>query len=268
MADVEAPAPSAPAPAETPQQPAPSPADGAPSIPRDPEAYAAWRQTGKLPEAPPNGDSATPTQPKKGDSATHADNEGQEPERTKDRVAELLAERHALRTELETLKAGKPGAKTDSPPKPAVDAKTDSSPKSESKRPVKPKQDDFDSWDAYESAKDKYDEDLAAYKAQEMLDGHIQQQQKEAQTREMQSRLNEAKERYGAEAEPKIIGTAKTVFDDQAVAPVVKIAMGRSEVIVDALYVLGSDAEDFEKFIDLSKSDPLEAIRKWYTVEA
>jgi len=84
----------------------------------------------------------------------------------------------------------------------------------------------------------------------------------------MQNRLNEAKSRYGEEAEPKIIETARSVFDDKQVAPAIKSALGRSHVLVDALYVMGSDQKELSDFIDLAKNDPLEALRKWFTVEA
>jgi hypothetical protein len=84
----------------------------------------------------------------------------------------------------------------------------------------------------------------------------------------MQARLDEAKTRYGAEAEPKIIDTARTVFEEKAVPPAIKTALGRSEVLVDALYVMGSDPDELSGFMQLAKTDPLEALRKWFTVEA
>ena len=86
----------------------------------------------------------------------------------------------------------------------------------------------------------------------------------------MQQRLDEAKERYGQEAETKITATAKTIFGDNKVAPALRELAIRPvrRAIVDALYVMGSDADEFDEFLNLAKTDPLEALRKWFTVEA
>jgi len=95
-----------------------------------------------------------------------------------------------------------------------------------------------------------------------------QKQRQQTATQEMQKRLDAASERYGAEAEKTITKTAETVFEDKAVAPALKAAIGRSDVLVDALYVMGSDAEEMADFLKLAKADPIEALRKWFTIEA
>jgi hypothetical protein len=273
MADVETPAaessPAAPAAAPEPQaEPV--------SVPTDPEAYAEWRQTGKLPDK-----DAKPS--KREDSATSknksVDSEESEsaavPEtaspagrrNAQKRIDQLTFEKESFRRELEELKAktGKQDAKT--PESSSVPAAAETAPDA-LKRPVKPKQEDFDTWSEYEKAQDKYLEDLADYKAAQRIEEHTQRQRQEAVTQEMQRRLDQASERYGKEAEATIVGTAKGIFDDQKVAPAIKAAIGRSDVIVDALYVMGSDAEELADFLNLSKNDPIEALRKWFTVEA
>ena len=116
---------------------------------------------------------------------------------------------------------------------------------------MKPKAEDFKDWAQYETAKDKYDEDLADYKAEQKIQEYEQRQRQSAATQAMQARLDEAKSRYGDEAEPKIMDTAKTVFEDQKIAPAIKTAIGRSQVLVDALYVMGSDPNELASFIDL-----------------
>ena len=87
---------------------------------------------------------------------------------------------------------------------------------------------DFKDWAQYETAKDKYDEDLADYKAeQKKIQEYEQRQRQSAATQAMQARLDEAEialRRRGAE--PKIMDTAKTVFDDQKIAPAIKTAIG------------------------------------------
>jgi hypothetical protein len=238
------------------------------AVPKDPEAYAEWRQTGKLPSKEA---SATSTEkPSKEDSASSKpspeDSAPSSKRRTEARkeeinreIRELLARRDAIRQEVEG--SGKKDVKPPAEPSPAP-------PEPEGpKRPARPKQEDFKTWDEYEAASDKYIEDLADYKAQKRLEEHEVKQKQEAAARTMQSRLDEAKSRYGEEAEPAILSTATTVFDDKAVAPAVKMAIGRSEVLVDALYVMGSDQAELTAFLHLAKSDPLEALRKWFTIE-
>jgi outer membrane murein-binding lipoprotein Lpp len=252
------------------------------SVPSDPEAYAEWRQTGKLPESKPSKDDSAPStrkksageEPGKGAPAPEAGQKRQERSNADSRkeelnreIRDLLAKRDQLRQEFEA--AGKKDVKAAEPsPAPAKDAPADSSTAPTLKRPVKPKQEDFDDWGKFEVAQDKYLEDLADFKAAERIEEHTQRQRQLAQTQEMQKRLDEAKSRYGAEAEPKIVDTAKTIFDDKGVAPAVKIALGRSDVLVDALYVMGSDPDEFSGFIDLAKKDPLEALRKWFVIES
>jgi len=267
MAEIEAPA-ASPSPAAPTTESAPA----APAIPTDPKAYAEWRQTGKLPGDPKDKPSKEDSAPSKSSADEESEKGAPAPEAGKPRqirtnaetrkeelnreIRDLLSKRDQLRKEVEP---GKPDVKAEPSPAPA---------EPESKRPVKPKQDDYDSWEQYDAAKDKYDEDLADWKAAQKIEEYEQRQRQEVQTREMQNRLNEAKERYGAEAEEKVLGTAKTVFNDQQVPPAIKTALGRSEVLVDALYVMGSDAAELDQFLDLAKKDPLEALRKWFTVEA
>lgn len=273
MADTETPAAeSSPAATATPEpQPAPQV-----SVPTDPEAYAEWRQTGKLPEKdgkPSKGEDSATSKNKSVDDESEkgapVSETGKKGRKFESRIDQLVSERDSLKARLEALEAGKKDGTGESSPGPAKDAKAESSPAPEGpQRPVKPKQEDFDSWEKYETAQDKYLEDLADFKATQRLEEHTQRQRQEAATQEMQKRLNAAKERYGQEAETAIVGTAKTIFDDAKVAPALKAALGRSDVIVDALYVMGSDAEELKEFLNLAKNDPIEALRKWFTVEA
>lgn len=264
MADVETPA--APSPAAEPEKQETPKAAETVSVPTNVDDYAKWRQTGELPKEPSSEASAsskkssvTPdSEPGAHKRQGNADTRKQE---LNEEIRGLIAKRDELKREIE------------GPPPEKKDVKRESStaqpaqPEA-SKRPVKPKQDDFKTWDEYETHLDKYYEDLADWKAGEKLQEHIQKTQQAAQTQAMQARLDEAKSRYGDEAEPKVLETAKSVFEDQKVAPAIKTAIGRSDVLVDALYVMGSDQDELKSFIDLAIKDPLEALRKWYTVEA
>jgi hypothetical protein len=269
MADVETPAaePSPAAPAATSEAAKPEPV----SVPTDAEEYAEWRQTGKLPEKKPSEeDDSAPSKSadKKSGKAAPASDAGQRRQGRTDaetrkeelnrEIRDLLAKRDSLRQEVEPP-AGKKDVKAEPSPAPEQGAP---------KRPVRPKQEDFNDWKTYQDAEDKYLEDLADFKAAQRLEEHTLRQRQEALTQEMQKRLDDARERYGQEAETTITTTAKTVFADQAVAPALKAAMGRSDVLVDALYVMGSDANELSQFLELGKVDPIEALRKWFTVEA
>jgi hypothetical protein len=267
MADVETPvADSSPAPAETPQAQSP-----AVSIPTDPKQYREWRETGKLPGE---------TKPSKDDSATSKKTSADEPSEKAAPAPEAGDKRQVrsnaetrkeeLRREIRELLAQRDQARQEADPgKKDVKAEPSAAPEPEGlKRPVKPKQDDFDDWASYETAADKYLEDLADYKAAKRIEELEQRHRQESATREMQTRLDDAKSRYGDEAEPKIVDTAKTVFNDQKIPPAIKTALGRSDVLVDALYVIGSDPDALAGFLELAKSDPLEALRKWFTVES
>ena len=238
------------------------------SVPTGADDYAEWRQTGKLPDKPskkedsatskssvtePESEPGTKTrQPKK----PAADARKEELNRE---IRELISKRDQVRLEVES--AGKKDVKP-AEPSPAPPSEPQAG-----ERPRRPRQEDFKTWEQYETAQDQYLERLADWKAAQKIEEAIQKTRQEAATQAMQVKLNDAKSRYGDEAEPAIIDTAKTVFDDQKIAPAIKTAIGRSDVLVDALYVMGSDRNELSAFLDLAQKDPLEALRKWFTVE-
>ena len=265
MPDVETPV-AAPSPATTePTQQTPSKPEETLSVPTNAEDYAEWRTTGKLPEkkspspkeeSAPSKKTVTPDSEPGAQQKRQGNADSRKLELNQE-IRDLIAQRDKVKQEVEA--PAKKDVKPQADPSPAP---------ADPKRPVKPKAEDFKDWAQYETAKDKYDEDLADYKAEQKIQEYEQRQRQSAATQAMQARLDEAKSRYGDEAEPKIMDTAKTVFDDQKIAPAIKTAIGRSQVLVDALYVMGSDPNELASFVDLSIKDPLEALRKWYTVEA
>ena len=233
------------------------------SVPTNAEDYAEWRTTGKLPEkkspspkeaSAPSKKTVTPdSEPGAQKRQGNADSRKEELNRE---IRDLIAQRDKVKQEVEA--PAKKDVKPQAEPSPAP---------ADPKRPVKPKAEDFKTWEEVQAADAKYLEDLTDYKAEQKIQEYEQRQKQSAAAQAMQVRLNEAKSRYGDEAEPSILSTAKTVFEDKAVAPAIKTAIGRSKVMVDALYVMGSDQNELASFIDLSIKDPLEALRKWYTVE-
>lgn len=245
------------------------------AIPTDPKAYAEWRQTGKLPsdDKPSKGEDSATSKNKSDDEesekAAPVSETGKSQGRNAEtRIKQLAAERDQYKAKLEALETGRKDAPAESSPAPAKDVKAASSTApAASTEPVEPNQDDFDDWGSYEIAKKAHFKALARWEARQIIEEERQAQRQDEMGRQMETRLNEAKARYGDEAETKILETAHSVFDDSGVVQPVKQAIGRSKVMVDALYVLGSDPAEFKQFIQLSHEDPLEAIRKWFTVE-
>ena len=83
----------------------------------------------------------------------------------------------------------------------------------------------------------------------------------------MESQLTEARARYG-DADKKIFPALRSITDDQRISPAVKQLINDSDVLVDLVYVLGSDTQELSKFVHLAKTNPGAAIRKLVTTEA
>jgi hypothetical protein len=107
-----------------------------------------WLNTGEVPQRTKGAESSTADAPK-GEADTATDPAPVKP-KTEHRIKELLRERHELRTKLE--EATKAKAQPEA-------AKPDAA------APVKPNAADFEVWDLYEAAIDKYTEDMADFKA-------------------------------------------------------------------------------------------------------
>jgi hypothetical protein len=260
--------------------PSPAASETATAMPPSGNAeYANWRMTGKVPEAKPKSDASAAStkessgagdKPAESAPASEAGKATQEkkPRSTAEtRLEEILSD---LRTagltpsELKTFKreaqqnAEKPNAATEHTEKPAEPAKLEA--------PKKPKPDDFDSWDKYEQARDKYYEDLTRYNVEAAIAKDRQQRAAEAAARDMQAKLSDAKARYGDEAEATIRGAAKSIFNDARVPAAIKGLLNESAVLTDVLYAMGSKAE-VDSFVELAKSNPGQAIRKLAVME-
>ena len=151
-------------------------------------------------------------------------------------------------------------AKTEAPPEKTVKPVDDAAPK-------KPKSDDYKTWEEYEEAKDKYFDDLAEYKAQKAVEKDRTQQRQEAAQKEMQTRLDGAKARYGEGSDATIVETAKAIFQDQAIPGAIRELLNESDVLIDVLYTFGKDADGLAEFVELAKSKPGAAMRKAVLIE-
>src|SRR5215472_1883495 len=141
---------------------------GSMAVPTDPEDYAEWRATGKLPEKgrkPSKEDSATSkssVDEESSESAPVSETGTQAGKRSAEkRIGQLTKEREDFRRELESLKAQIAGKQDAKPP----ESSSAPAPSEASDRPRKPKQEEYKTWEEYESAQDAYLENLADWKA-------------------------------------------------------------------------------------------------------
>ena len=266
--------------------------------PRDPQQYAEWRTTGKVPAAAPKAnkpkseepatskDSSAPEKGEKGAPAPEAGNNSKQEQRPRDnaesRLRELLndlktagftpAELKTFRRESQAAAAAgdkdaKPPASSAAPQQQQQQLRP-----GEPKPPVKP---DFEhwsgTWEEREAAKDKYSEELSDYKvAKALYDFQIQQAQAQ-QARELSGKIAEAQKRYGAEAGQTIVETAKALgfgSTNSEIPGTIRALVDQSPVIVDLLYVMGQKPEDFSELVSLAKTDPGKAIRKIVLLES
>ena len=121
-----------------------------------------------------------------------------------------------------------------------------------------------------DAAKDDYHEKVATYTAAAAVAADRQQRAAEAQQQVLAQKLTDAKARYGDET-PATIGRATdSIINGEGVHLVVKEIVGESVAAgigVDVLYVLGSKPEELASFIELAKSNPGAAIRKFVLLE-
>ncbi|MGH9664628.1 MAG: hypothetical protein ACRD9L_09420, partial [Bryobacteraceae bacterium] len=176
-------------------------------------------------------------------------------------MSELLADLKTAGLSPAELKTFKREAQKQETEQPKPTEKT-AQPAVDPKAPVRPKLDDFKTWDEYEAARDTYFEDLADYKANQAVESDRAKQRAEALNREIKAKLHDAKVRYGGEADTAIAATAKAVFGDQNVSPAVKALLNDSPVLVALMYALGSKPEDFQTFLEEARTNPAAAIRR------
>ena len=148
--------------------------------------------------------------------------------------------------------------------------KAESSPapeKIESKAPVKPKVEDFATWEKYEEAHDKWVDELTEYKAQQAV---LKSDEAKAQRKlqeDMQAKIEDARGRY-PDYDEVIEPARQAIFESKDVHPAVKAMVDASPVFVDLLYVIGKKPDDMARIAKLSKTNPIEAIREIVLLDA
>ena len=257
MPDVEAPvaesSPAAPPPS-TESKPTTEPA----SVPTDPKDYLEWRKTGKLPsaESAPAKESSDGDKPEKSAPAPEAGKPQQEKKprsNAESRLEEILSDLRTAGLSPSELKSFKREVKQEQ-------AKAAPEPPAKPPAPAVKKLEDYDSIEAYL-------EDLADHKANQRLEAYRAEERQKAEQKVIADKLAEAKTRYGDDAEARIRSTAKSVFNDEQIPMAVKALANDSPVLVDLMYVMGSDPNELDEFVALAKSNPGAAIRKLVLVE-
>lgn len=245
------------------------------------DQYTHWRKTGELPETTqPDPSPETSSEASSGAAAQTADEpapasqpetteEAPKPEKAKgprrhvtaeERKAQLKAEIADLLKQRDALKAP-PQAETraeSAPAKPQQPAYT---------RP-KPKADDVDdSGKARYATYDDYVEAVADWKAEQRIAQVEQARQQQQQMNAMAEKLAESKQRY-PDLEQHIVPVANALFNDQSIPLAVKGYIDSSPVLVDLLYVMGSDQKELAEFQQLARTNSYAAMRKLAVLES
>ena len=85
-------------------------------------------------------------------------------------------------------------------------------------------------------------------------------QQREAERRELESKVSDARSRYGDELDEVLKPTVSRILGDQSVSVAVKQMINESELLPDVIFTLGSDEQELDKFLKLSPGKQLRYI--------
>ena len=254
--------------------------------PSDPEAYSEWRLTGKVPEqkhkpkqeAPAasaranadsaEGESAEETESPEETSAPEAGKRRQEHRKgsAADRLNEVLADLKRAGLSPSELKTFRKQAQAQPLPQPAETRPTPPPPQ-QPQRLTEPKLEDYRTWEDFQNAQRAFNSQMVDDRIREAWSQIQMQQSQEYANRQAAERIENARQRYGEEAEGSIVLAARSVFGDQNVHPAIKGIVNESPVIADLLYVLGSQEAELQQFIQTAHTNPGEAIRRLITVE-
>jgi hypothetical protein len=260
-------------------------AENVPVVPKNPNDYAKWRLTGKMPD-PPNGSAAEGVtsenseldsngSDENGALASEARNENKAKGKVRSTAASRLeevlgilkdedltpAKLKALKAEVIELRAKIQSVSQN----PVQTAETTEKPP---EKPKRPKYIDFDGDEqAYEQAMEAYEENLTSYKAQEAIEKFKKSELDKAERAELTAKMNEARSRYGDEAQGIITNTVALIVDDARIPIGVKTIINQSPVLTDLMYVMGQDPTDLDDFIKDARSDPGRAVRRVVLLE-
>ena len=265
--------------------PAAPPADSSPATtavpPRDEAGYAEWRLKGTVVEKQPKPKAEAPVPSNKSAEGDQEPEEkpdsepGEKPKQEQrrrdtaaDRLQELLGDlkRAGLTpSELKTFKREAQQQAAQQQPQPSANPPQ---PKPEPPKELKPPVlDEYKSWEEFRKAELDYNQQATRQIVQEAMKELMAQQQAQQAQQAANQRLEEAEKRYGAEAKGTIASSAQALFANERIHPAIKGIVNDSPVIADLLYVMGSNADDFQEFLNLAQTNPSEALRKAVLLE-
>jgi len=226
------------------------------------EQYDAWKLTGDLPEAkpaePPPANKTVETPEESGKSK--GNQEAGKGKGVKARTEQLDGEIQELEARLARKADLKRQLDSDTGDKTAPPPVTETKP-AELKAPVKPKSDDFKTWEEYEAAKDKYVEDLSDYKVKVAIQEDRAQRAEEAKKQQQEAEGKTVAEKWNKQVEAA--GKKHSDWDD-LVGPI-KDLVGKdprfaagasflldSEVGAEILYHLGNNPDQAAEIAAMS----------------
>lgn len=224
------------------------------------EQRADYRKTGEMPTPPKKTEEAAPSseaKPAEISPAPEAEIKQEKPakvEKPKPTAEERIAQ---LEATIEKIRKGagieqRQETKPQEQPKPIEPQPTRTKPTAEDK--------EKDGTPKYKTYED-FVEDLADWKAEQRQAAWERSQQERAQRQELDTKVADAKQRYGESAFDEVIKpTTEAIVGDRAIPDIVKARLSRSNVMVDLIFTIGGDAKELATFQNLAKTDPFGAI--------
>lgn len=109
--------------------------------------------------------------------------------------------------------------------------------------------------------------DLGIWSVEQAVHQTRQRDQQEAQTRQIQSKIERDRERYGDEFDKVIEPTAGAINGNASIPMEVKVMMAGSDVLPELLYTIGTDQKTMRQLERLAKENPAQAVRYIATLE-
>lgn len=170
-------------------------------------------------------------------------------EQLRSEIRELLRERDEISKELDRQKQGNNPPQAEASSATAADA-----------APVKPKQDDFKTWEEFDAARDDYHDKMADYKAHQAVKTYEASRLQREQQVKLEQQMREVKEKY-PEFDDVAIPFGMEIGKDPAIHQAVKKRISDSKVLPELLMVMaGADEAKRQEFLKLSKTDPVAAL--------
>jgi hypothetical protein len=140
-----------------------------------------WLKDGEIPTKAKSAETPTATDATKGKADTETESAPVNP-KTEKRFQEILKDRNAARKEAAELKA-------------KLEAAT-RLPETQATAPVKPNAADFESWDLYEAAIDKYTEEVSEYKANQKIAAKETQSKQQTEEQQIAEQWNKREAKF------------------------------------------------------------------------